>query len=112
MNTNYQKGIVKNIIVIIILLTIVFLSQQAFTQPIGKQIFSQISEKTGGYVAKVGDWLKTKINPDINKEVQDRGEKAQEELIKQKDGAVKSIWGNIKNYFAEKFSKIFGTKVE
>ena len=111
-NDNHQNGFVQNIVIIAVLLAMVFLSQQSFAKPTAQKIISQISEKTKEYSQKAGDWLKAKTNPYIAKEVQNGGERVKEEVIKQKNNLLQNIWENLKKYFAQKFSKTFGTEVK
>ncbi len=108
MENNKKKGIIKYIIIIAVILAVVFLSQQVYLSNIGKNLYSQGNK----YWTEADQWLKTNIYPMIGKEVENRGEEAKEEIAKQKDNALKSLWEKIKNFLAQKFSKFSGTKVE
>ena len=107
-----EKDIIVNILAILVVLGIVFFSQQPQFSNIGGDLYIQSARKGGEFWIKSSDWFKASIYPNISGEVAKRGEVIKEEITKQKDGAVKNIWENIKSYFAEKFSKTFGTKVE
>lgn len=101
-----------SILIIIFILAVALLSQQHFLDPIGEKVYSWTSEKVGSQFSMASDWFKKNIYPRVIQEAQDRGEPLKKEAITQKDNAVKTIWNKIKNYFAETFSKISGTKVE
>ncbi len=103
-----KSRVILYIIVIIAIVAALFLSQTAYFKPFGRQLHQQVS----GYSVKTQNWIKTAIYPKISYEVKNRGEVIEQEATKQKDMALKSIWESIKKYFAEKFSKTFGTKVE
>jgi len=105
-------GFIKNIVIIVIVLAVVFFSQSAYFRPIGKNLFLQIKEKTGVYLVKAGDWLKAIVYPKISGEVAKRGVVVQEEINKQKNNILQNIWETIKNYFAIKFSKTFNVEVK
>ena len=108
-----KKGdLVKNIIIIAVILVAVFLSQQPYFKKNSKNLFSQATKQINVYLVKTGDWLKAHIYPKVSGEVAKGGAVAQEEIKKQKNNILQNIWENIKNYFAEKFSKTFGTKVK
>ncbi len=112
MTTNHQRGFIQNIVIIAILLGIVFLSQQSYTKPYGKQFFASLEGHTKAYSTKASEWLKSTVYPKINQEVQSRGESAKNEIEVQKNNTAQTIWENGKNYFAEKYSKTFGANVK
>lgn len=106
------KGVIKNGIIIIVILALAFISQQHFFDSYGKNTLSFAGQQASLYWHKVGEWFSATIYPRVQKEAAERGQPLKEEVEKQKDNAVKIIWENVKNYFAEKFSKVSGTKVE
>jgi len=107
-----NRGFIVNIVLIAVILAVVFLSQWEYLKPFGKILFSWGEKEINLYWTKTTDWFKESLYPKITGEVEKRGEPLKEEAITQKDNVVKNIWGKIKIYFAEKFSKISGTKVE
>lgn len=113
---NYKRkkrpGFVKHVIIIAVILTVVFLSQQPYFEKIGSNLYSKTAEKTGPYWEKTSNLFKASIYPKASGEAVERGGALKEEVEKQKNNAAKSVWGRVKNYLAEKFSKISGTKVE
>lgn len=52
------------------------------------------------------------VYPRVSGGVEGSKEIIEKEVVRQKDNAVKNIWGKFKSYLAEKFSKMSGTKVE
>lgn len=110
--TKKQRGFIKSILIIITILIVVFLSQQPYFRPIGKNLFSRGTERINPYWLKTNEWINKNIYPRVSREVEERGGAVKEEVQKQKDIAVQSIWQKIKNYLAEKFSKFSGTEVE
>lgn len=97
----HEKGFIANIVIIIAILVVVFLSQQPSFKPASQS-----------YWSKATDWFKASIYPRVSGEVVKRGEPLQQEINNQKNNAAQTLWENIKNYFAEKFSHFFGTKVQ
>ncbi|OGZ62974.1 MAG: hypothetical protein A3C58_01410 [Candidatus Staskawiczbacteria bacterium RIFCSPHIGHO2_02_FULL_34_10] len=108
----HERGLIKNIVIIAVLLAVVFLSQSSSFRPIAQIIYNQASEKISPYTAGAGNWFKANIYPRIKSEAAKRGEEAAQEITTQKDNVAQNLWEKIKNFFAEKFSKFFGTKVK
>lgn len=106
------RGFIQNIVMIAILLAVVFLSQQSYTQTFGKNWATQIEKKSGAMWQKANDWFKVNIYPKATQEAQKRGAPLTQAITQQKDMVAQTIWEKIKNYFAEKFSTIFKTKVQ
>ncbi len=88
-----NKGFILNIVAIVVVLGIVFLSQQANYD-------------------YIGDWFKTNIYPRVSHEIESRGEEVQKEVLKQKDMVAQSLWDKIKIFFQEKFNTTFKTNVK
>ena len=107
-----EKGFIQYVVILIIILVVVFFSQQPSFREVGKNVYSQVEAQVGLYWSKASDWVKVNVYPKVSSEVEKRGEAIKEEVNKQKDAAVKSIWDNIKNYFANIFSKTTGTSVQ
>src|SRR3989344_6932379 len=94
---------IKNIIIITVILTIVFLSQASDLGRFGNGLYIQTTEKISEYGLKSSNWFKVNIYPRIGGGVEKGKESIEKEVNKQKDVAVKSVWEKFKNYFAEKF---------
>lgn len=107
-----QKGFLKNIVIIVILVVLVFVSQQSAFRSYGKDLYGYIGPKIEEYKTKVVDWFKTTIYPRVSGEVEQKGNAIGEEINKQKNNFVQNIWENAKKYFADIFTKVSGTKVQ
>ena len=107
-----KRGVIINAVMIILILGLAFISQQHFFDSYGKNFFSWSGHQINSSWQAAGDWAKATIYPRAQKEVEERGETLKEEVGKQKDAAAKSVWENIKNFFAEKFSNFSGTNVQ
>jgi hypothetical protein len=88
---NREKGFIKYIVIITIILVIVFLSQQAG--------FRQYSQYGKDLTARASSWARDNVWPRISGEVEKRGE-----LIKDEVGQ------KIKNYFSGIVDNIFKLK--
>lgn len=91
-----QQGFIKYFVIILVILAIVFLSQQMYFKKYGKQV----SDTIAGYVATGSDWAKSHIYPKISGEVQKRGETITNEVAKEKEKITESIGEKISNYFS------------
>lgn len=69
-----QQGFIKYIVIIIIILGIVFLSQQAYIRGFGKTLISAVADQGGAYLAKGSNWAAFAVLPKISGEVQSGGE--------------------------------------
>lgn len=108
----FIKNIIVNIVIILAILAVVFLSQSPRFSKYGKEWF----EKTNGYInflwQKADNWVWQNAYPKAAQEAQKRGEAVQQEAQKQKDAAAQNIFDKVKNFLAEKFSALSGTKVK
>jgi len=111
-----ENGFINYIAGIIIVLVIAFLSQQPYFRGFGANIYNQAEMQIEALLAKGQEWVATNVSPKveskINGEVAKAGEQAKTEIEKQKNNLMQNAWDNIKNYFANIFSKATGTKVE
>ncbi len=105
---NKERGFIVNILAIIVVLGIVFFSQQARYSNIGGGLNGQISQLSTNAI----NWFKSNIFPRISGEVTSRGEQVKQEIDKQKDMVAQSLWNKIKIIFQEKFNEIFKTNVK
>ena len=97
MNT---QGIIKYILIIIVILLIAFLSQQAYVWKYGKNITSNITNQALATLAKGSDWVADKIYPKVSVEVQKRGDIIKTEVKKEKEKVSENIGEKISNYFS------------
>lgn len=109
---NNQRGFIQNIAIIAVILAVVFLSQQYSADNKENGAYSQIMAQTQQYISKAEDVVKTDIGGKVSGEVAKQKEHISQEVTTQKNNLVQNIWENIKHYFAEKFSKTFGTEVK
>jgi len=107
-----KRTIVTNILILVVLLVIIFLSQQPYFNTIGKQFYSKIQINTKIYWTNIKDWLENNVYPRVSGEVESKSGIIQQEINKQKNNIAQNIWLNIKNYFADVFTKISGTPVQ
>ncbi len=95
-----QKKIIFSIVAIIIVLVIVFLSQQAYLRGFGKTLVSDATNQAQSYLAKGSDWAMAKIYPTISGEVQKRGDIIKNEVNQGKQKVSENIGQKISNYFS------------
>ena len=107
-----QKVFSKNIIIIGIILTAVFLSRQPYFIQKGSFWIARGQQIGAEYQQKLSDWFKAGIYPSLSSEAEKRGGMLAEEAQKQKDNVLKRIWNKIRNYFSGKVYETFGTEVE
>lgn len=103
---------IKNGVIIVGILAAVFLSQQEYVQTTGKEFIVKNTQKQQEYLVEAQAWVKTNLWPRIDGEVNKAQLSATEGIVQQKNNFLQNIWKSSKNYFAEKFSTTFGTKVE
>ena len=112
--------IIKNGVGIVVVLSVVFFSQQPFFK---KTIENSITPILKGasiiynnpYVAKVVDRFKTTIPQKISggvEEVKEIGENVKEEVTEQKEVIEKKSKEGIKKYIAQKILDVLGVKPE
>ncbi len=115
---NHESGagfiqiLVINVIILAILLATVFLSQQAYFAPYGKTLYVKGVGQFNVYWLKLNYWADTNLYPRLSGEAGKGGQLITQEITKQKNSIAQSVWENIKNYLAQKFSKLSGTEVK
>ncbi len=107
-----QKGFIKNIVIIIILLAVVFLSQQPYFEKYGNDLYLKAKPQIEIYWTKATNWVKNNVYPRVSGEVEQKSAVIQQEINKQKNNIMQNTWEKIKNYFADIFSKVSGTSVK
>ncbi len=103
--------IIKNGVIIAVLLTIVFLSQQPQFKTMAES-FYQKNMQHSSYWVKAQDWIKANVWSKFSGGVSTVKDSATKEITKQKNNAAQNIWEQFKTSAAQKFSNIFGTKVK
>jgi len=107
-----EKGFAVNIVIIIVLVVIVFLSQQPYFRKYGENFYLQAKTQVMSYWAQATDWFMNNVYSRVSGGVEQKKAEIQEEVAKQKNNIVQNVWEKIKNYFADIFSKTTGTTVQ
>jgi len=94
-----NKKIIIYIIVIIVILTAVFLSQQAYSRFIGKNLISAATNQASAYLAKDTNLVMPTIYSKIGENVQSGGE-AIKNILDQGQQKISDVQKNIENYFS------------
>lgn len=95
-----QQGFIKYIVIIVVILAAVFLSQQAYSNGIGKTLISNATDQIQTYAAKGSNWIMASIYPKITEEVQKRGDIIKTEVNNEKEKVSENIATKISNYFS------------
>jgi predicted PurR-regulated permease PerM len=95
-----KKKIILSISAIIIVLGIVFLSQQANLGGVGKDLISSVTNQAKAYASDGFDSALSKIYPTISEEVQKRGDIIKNEVAQEKQKISENIGQKISNYFS------------
>jgi len=95
-----EKGFIKYIVIIAVILIVVFFSQQAYFKGIGKNASSKGSGVVQDYLTKGSNWVKDSVYPKISGEVQKRGDIIKNEIQIEKQKVSESIGEKLKNYFS------------
>ncbi len=109
-----ERGIIQSISIIIIILVIVFLSQQPYFRKVGENVYNQTVPQVGSYWSKADNWARANIYPkisDIYSKVssgaQDRGESIKNDLNQEKQKVSENFGEKIKNYFSGIVDSVF-----
>ena len=92
-------GFIKYIVIIIVILAVVFLSQQLYFRGIGKTLISSATNQVGAYLAKGTDWAMSTIYPKISGEVQNGGDTITTQ-VNQVKKLPENILTKVGNYFS------------
>ena len=95
-----KRKFIFYIIAIIIILVVVFLSQQAYFRAVGENLISDATNQAGAYLANGSNWVISKVYPKISGEVQKRGDIIQTEINQEKNKITENILEKTKNYFS------------
>ncbi len=105
-------GFLKYLIIILIILTVAFLSQQAYFQARGKTIISNAQNQAGAYLSKGYSWTANNIVPKVDglagqpQETQSGGEAVQNTINQSTQNSAQNISDEIKS-IPEKISDYF-----
>lgn len=103
-----RKKFIFYTILLIIILVLLFLSQQAYSRWIGKNLVSAATSQASEYMAKGSNWITSNIYPKISGAVQKRGEVIQNEINQTKQKVTEDIPKKIGNYFSGIANSIAG----
>lgn len=97
-----EKGFAKYIVIIIVILFVVFLSQEGRFSGEGKTFtfVNGVVDQAQAFVAKGSGWVMDKVFPNIAGEVQKRGEMVKDGVEKEKEKISESATEKVKNYFS------------
>jgi hypothetical protein len=104
--------IIRNIIIIAVIILIVFLGQKPYFQKQGTIWLQKADSYISPYKQKIDDFIKNQVLGRVGGEVDKKKQEITQELSAQKEKVSQDLWQQIKNYFAEKYSNLVGTKVE
>jgi hypothetical protein len=97
----YTKGqLIKYTIIIVAILAVVFLGQQAFFREIGKNAISNFSGQIKTYLAKGSTWTASAVLPSISGGVEKGKEAITNGIAQEKEKISENIVDKIKNYFS------------
>jgi predicted PurR-regulated permease PerM len=95
-----DKKIIFSIVAIIIVLVLVFLSQQAYSRGIGKTLISDATNQARAVLAQGTNWAMANVYPKISGEVQARGDMIKNEVGQEQKKVSENIGQKISNYFS------------
>lgn len=102
-----EKGFIKNIVIIIIILTAVFFSQQPNSREYGKNLYNQAFAQGQSWWQGAYSYAKQNVFSKIGGEVEKKKEVIQDELQKEKNKISENILQKIKNYFSDIILRVF-----
>jgi len=95
-----EKGFIKYIVIIGVIVAAVILSQQVYFGKIGKDLYSKASEAVLGYWAKGANWATDAAYTKVGEEVQKRGEIIKNEINSEKQKISESVVQKVGDYFS------------
>ena len=102
-----EKKFIFYIALIIIILVLLFLSQQAYSRKTGETLISAATDQVDSYIAKGSEWIKSNIYSKISGEAQSRGEMLKAEISQGKEKISENILSKVGNYFSGISNSIF-----
>ena len=95
-----QKSFIFSILAIVLILVVVFLSQQVYSRVVGKTLVSAATNQASIYVAKGSNWVDANVISKIGGEAQKRGDIIKNEVTQEKNNVSQNIGQKISNYFS------------
>ena len=99
--------VVRNLFIILVILALVFMSQQPQSRQYGKDLYGQASAYVQSWWQAGYNYVLQTIYPKIGGEVQKRQEVIKQELQQEKEKISQSLWQKIKNYLADILNRVF-----
>ncbi len=103
-----ERGFILNIVAIIVVLGIIYFSQQANFRSVGVQA----QQQSQNYLDKGIEWVKTNIYPRVSSEVEKRGGQLTQQANTAKNNFAQTIWEGIVKYLQKNFNYLFKTDVQ
>ena len=98
---------IRNIIIILIILAILFLSQQSYSGESGNNIYRKIEGWGKALWQTCKDFWDKNISDRITSEIGKRQRIAEEEIKKETNEIGQNVWEKTKDYFVGLFSGLF-----
>ncbi len=95
-----QAGFIKYILIIVAILGVVFLGQQAFIRGFGRAVLSDTGDKIKTFMAQGSNWATSAIILPIGGGVESSKEAITGEIAQEKEKLSENIGEKIKNYFS------------
>ena len=95
-----DKKIVFSIIMVVVVLAVIYLSQQAYTRAVGKTMILDATNKAGAYLSQGTNWAASKIYPKITGEVQAKGDMVNAAVGTAQKNVSENVAQKISNYFS------------
>ena len=95
-----DKKIIFSAIIVIVILVGVFISQQAYSKGVGKNLISDATSQAKAVLAQGTNWAAANVYPKITGEVQARGEAIKNEVGNEQKKVSENIGQKISDYFS------------
>ncbi len=95
-----NSGFIKYLALIIIVLGVVFVSQQPYFKKYGENLVSEGASMGQSYIASGSAWLKDHLLESLSGEVEKRGEAAMDTVEETKENISDGAATKIKDYFS------------
>ncbi len=104
-----KKIIIKNSVIVVVILTMIFLSQWSYFRDTVKNFNFPLFKRNDSYSSKANDWLKENVYSNIgglkdriSGGLQEKEELLTNEIVDQKNKIEESFWNGTKKYIAGK----------
>ena len=99
-----EADFVKNGLIIAVILSVVFLSQQPYFREFGRNSYTWVKTQADDYLGKANNYAKETLLPKIDGEVEQKKGLIADEISRQKEkiseSVSESVGEKIKNYFS------------